>query len=131
MDINYTRMGSNVQNDLRSSYRYGDNGGKYPFKYSGDAVRGNGRYNRFKMAETIKLLNILGLTVYIMGFLANLGNLVSVTLGIVGIIWCVIRCLRAYEEYLIRKIDRMERQNGYDRELKKSKEFTEQKKPIK
>lgn len=124
-------MGSNVQNDLRRSYRYGDNGGKYPFKYSGYAVRGNGRHNRFKMAETIKLLNILGLTVYIMGFLANLGNLVSVTLGVIGIAWGIIRCLRAYEEYLIRKIDRLERQNGYDRELKKSKEFPEQKKPIK
>lgn len=124
-------MGSNVQNDIRSSYRNGNNGGKYPFKYSGYTVRGNGRYNRFKMAETIKILNILGLTVYIMGFLANLGNLVSVTLGIIGIAWGIIRCLRAYEEYLIRKIDRMERQNGYDRDLKKHKEFPEQEKPIK
>jgi hypothetical protein len=115
-------MGSNVQNDLRSSYRYGDSSGGYHGKHSGDAVRNSGRYNRFKMAETLKLLNILGLTVYIMGFLANLGNLVSVTLGIIGIAWGVIRCLRAYEEYLIRKIDRMERQNGYDKEYKKPKE---------
>jgi hypothetical protein len=130
MDINYTRMGSNVQNDLRSSYRYGNNGGKYPFKYSGHAVRGNGRYNRFKMAETIKILNILGLTVYLMGILANLGNLVSVTLGIIGIAWGIIRCLRAYEEYLIRKIDRMERQNGYDKEYKKPKQIPKTNEPV-
>lgn len=124
-------MGSNVQDDLRSSYRNGNNGRKYPFKYSGYALRSSGRYNRFKMAETIKLLNILGLTVYLMGFLANLGNVISVTLGVIGIAWGVIRCLRAYEEYLIRKIDRMERQNGYDKEYKKGKEFPEQKKSIK
>lgn len=83
------------------------------------------------MAETLKILNILGLTVYIMGILANLGNLVSVTLGIIGIAWGIIRCLRAYEEYLIRKIDRMERQNGYEKEYKKGKEFPDKKKPIK
>lgn len=124
-------MGSNVQDDLRNSYRYGHNGGKYPFKYSGYAFRSNGRHNRFKMAETLKILNILGLTVYIMGILANLGNLVSVTLGIIGIAWGIIRCLRAYEEYLIRKIDRMERQNGYEKEYKKGKEFPDKKKPIK
>lgn len=131
MDTNNTRMGSNIQNDLRNSYRYGNNGGEYYFKHSGNIVRGSGRNNRFKMAETLKLLDILGFTMLVMGFLANLGNVVSVTAGAVGIAWGVIRCLRAYEEYRIKKIERMERENGYRRDLHKAKEFPLQKKPIK
>lgn len=83
------------------------------------------------MAETLKLLDILGLSMLIMGLFANLGNIISVTAGVVGIAWGVIRWLRAYEEYRIKKIERKEREDGYHRDLKKSKDFPEQKKPIK
>jgi hypothetical protein len=121
MDTKNTRMGSNVQANLRSSYHDGNNAGEHAFKHSGHVVRGSGGHNRTKMAEAIKLLNILGLSVYILGLFANLGNIISVTLGAVGIAWGIIRCFRAYEEYLIRKIDRMERENGYNQAYPKPK----------
>lgn len=66
------------------------------------------------MAETLKwMANTLGLTIYILGFLANLGNIISVTLGVVGVAAAVIKAFKLYEDYLIRKIERKERERDF------------------
>lgn len=103
-------MGSNLENDLHRFGRNRDNEGKYPFKYYGYTVRNSNRYNRFKMAEIAKIVfNYLGLTVYILGILANLNNIISVTLGFIGIAFAIVKLLTAYENYLMKRIDRKER----------------------
>lgn len=68
------------------------------------------------MADALKwMANTLGLTIYILGFLANLGNIISVTLGVIGIAVAIVKCLKLYEDYLIRKIDRRERERDYNK----------------
>lgn len=104
-------MGSNLENDLHRHDRNGNSEGKYPFKYYGYAVRSSNRYNRFKMAEIAKMVfNYLGLAVYIMGILANLNNIISVTLGFIGIGFGIIKALSAYETYLMKRLDRKDRE---------------------
>ncbi len=106
-------MGSNLENDLHRPDRNRNNEGKYPFKYYGYAVRSSHRNNRTKMAEIAKIVfNYLGLVVYIMGILANLNNIISVTLGFIGIGFGIIKALTAYENYLIKRIDRKEREDS-------------------
>lgn len=104
-------MGSNLENGLHRPNRNKHGEGKYPFKYNGYAIRNYNRNNRTKMAEIAKIIfNFLGLTVYIMGILANLNNIISVTLGFVGIAFLFIKILTAYENYLIKRMDRKERE---------------------
>lgn len=112
MDIKRFDMGSNLENDIRRPDSNRSNEGKYPFKYNGYAIRNYNRNNRTKMAEIAKIVfNYLGLTVFILGIFANLGNIISVTMGFVGIVWGVIRVLKLYEDYLIRKIERKNMEN--------------------
>lgn len=118
LDIKCSDMGSNMENDIHRPGRNGTGGGKYPFKYYGYAVRNSNRYNRTKMAEIAKMVfNYLGLTVYILGILANLNNVISVTLGFVGIAFGFVKILTAYENYLMKRMDRRDRE-----ETKKIKE---------
>jgi cytochrome c biogenesis protein CcdA len=64
------------------------------------------------MAEIAKVVfNYLGLAVYIMGIFANLNNIISVTLGFVGIAFGVVKILIAYENYLMKRIDRKEKES--------------------
>lgn len=113
MDFKRSDMGSNLENDLHRPDRDRGHGGKYPFKYYGYAVRNSNRYNRFKMAEIAKIVfNYLGLAVYIMGILANLNNIISVTLGFIGIGFGIVKLLTAYENYLMKRIDRRERNDN-------------------
>lgn len=70
------------------------------------------------MAEIAKMVfNYLGITVYILGILANLNNVISVTLGFVGIAFGFVKILTAYENYLMKRMDRRDRE-----ETKKIKE---------
>lgn len=118
LDIKRSYMGSNLENDIHRPDRNRSNQGKYPFKYYGYAVRDHHRNNRFKMAEIAKIVfNYLGLTVYILGILANLNNIISVTLGFVGIAFGLVKILTAYENYLMKRMDRRDREG-----LKKIKE---------
>lgn len=110
MDYKGSNMGSDLQNDVRRPYSNGSIERKHSFKHNGDAIRHNHWHNRFKMAEAIKLLDALGLTVYILAILANLGNVISITMGVIGIAWAVIKTLKMYEDYIIRKIERKEKQ---------------------
>lgn len=81
--------------------------GVYPYSW----------YNNIKMADALKwMANTLGLTVYILGFLANLGNIISVTLGVIGVAVAVVKCLKLYEDYLIRKIERRERERDFKKQ---------------
>lgn len=65
------------------------------------------------MAEIAKIVfNYLGVVVYVMGILANLNNIISVTLGFIGIGFGIIKALTAYEHYLMKRIDRKEREGN-------------------
>lgn len=71
------------------------------------------------MGEGVKVfLNTIGFTTFIMGILANINNLLSVALGCVGIVWGIVKCLEKYEDYQLKRLDRIERENADKRKRK-------------
>ena len=76
-------------------------------------------HNRYKLA--FKFLNYLGLTTYLFGILANINNLLSVLLAIVGIVWVVLKCLEKNEDWRLKKWERQQREKEYEERKKKSK----------
>lgn len=114
-------MDSNFQ---RTVHNIGGNGYRVRaqnYQRDWDFIHYLSRHNNAKMAETVKyMLNALGISIYILGILANLSNIVSVTLGVVGLAYAIIRAFKAYEDYLIRKIERMERQRDYKNNVKRT-----------
>lgn len=70
-------------------------------------VRTNlGIYSK-KMGEiTAKLLNILGITGAIFGFIANLPNAISVAIGLMSVLWLTYRILEKREDWLMKRSQR-------------------------
>lgn len=64
------------------------------------------------MGESVKvLLNTIGLTTFIMGILANINNLLSVLLACIGIVWGIVKCLEKWEDYQLKKWERLQKQD--------------------
>lgn len=70
--------------------------------------RTNYRLYSKKMGEITGkfLLNILGITTTIWGFLSNLPNPVSILLGIVSLMWATYKMLEKREDWLYRRSER-------------------------
>lgn len=67
--------------------------------------------NHIQMGESVKvLLNTIGLTTFIMGILANINNLLSVLLACIGIVWGIVKCLEKWEDYQLKKWERLQKQ---------------------
>ena len=88
-------------------------------KFDGRVVHiGTKRYSN-RMGEIIKaVFNTVGVTTYILGILTNLNNLVSVLLGIVGFVFGVIKVFHALEVYRMKRIDRLEKEDNYNKKSK-------------
>lgn len=81
------------------------------------------------MAESIfeKILNIFGLSVYIIGIVANwFSNMnvgLSILLGVVGLVWASFRALKMKEDWLVRKIERRSMQRKEKETLERKNKF--------
>lgn len=66
------------------------------------------------MGETVKfLVNTIGGTVFLMGIITNLNNWIAIALGAAGFGYAVFRALRERENWLIRRVERKERERDY------------------
>lgn len=93
----------------------GDKGKRFS-KSHGIVIHGGIGHNRIKMGEIVKVFfNILGAMTFIAGILANLDNIVSVLLGIIGAGYGVFQALSAREAWLIKRVDRKEREDAYNK----------------
>lgn len=75
-------------------------------------VRKNGRKMFF---------NILGGFIYILGILANLDNVMSVTLGVIGVGYAVVKLFTAIDNQMIKRIHRKKEQAEYKKYLEDKK----------
>ena len=81
-------------------------------KHNGGVIYGNVRVHGMDMGEAIKyFINIGGITAAVLGFLANLGNFISVALGVVGFLYGCAKAAKMYEDYRYRKAERMEKEH--------------------
>lgn len=111
-------MHSNFQTGLHNFNNNKHRQREYDSKHSWDGVHSYRWYNNIKMADALKwMANSLGLSIFILGILANLGNIISVTLGVIGIAVAFVKCLKLYEDYLIRKIERKERERDFKNKI--------------
>lgn len=107
-------MHSGAQTHLRNP---GDDRGskiKRALDHNGLFFRNSFRLHNRKMGEiTAKLLNLLGATGVIFAFLANLPNAISVSLGMMMLVWLGFRVLKMREDWLMRRSERRvhEREN--------------------
>lgn len=122
-------MGSNLQNGLHDfsgseSYRAATIS-----KRDGSDIYNTHKHNNPKMAESIfeKILNIFGLSVYIIGIVANwFSNMnvgLSILLGVVGLVWASFRALKMKEDWLVRKIERRSMQRKEKETLERKNKF--------
>lgn len=105
-------MGSNFQTDIHGF------GGSESYRTAAISKRDGSnlyrinKHNNSKMAETIaaKILNIFGLSVYILGvfanFFASMNTGLSLCLGLVGLAWMFFRALKMREDWIIRKMEK-------------------------
>lgn len=103
---------------LETSVRsFGDrsvNPEKRSAQFHGPFIHSGNNHNNNKMGEVVKVLaNTLGGTVFIMGIIANLNNWIAIALGAAGFGFAVYRCLKERENWLIRKIERKERERSF------------------
>lgn len=84
-------------------------------QFNGAVIHSGNKRNNSKMGEAFKtFLNTIGFTAYLMGILVNLNNWISVALGALGVGFAIIKLLHAYEVYMIKRIDRKERERSFD-----------------
>jgi hypothetical protein len=57
-----------------------------------------------------KVINAIGLTALLFGFIANLDNKLSILLGLLSACWLVFRALKERENWLFRKAERLEKE---------------------
>lgn len=89
-------------------------------KRNGYVVHGGVRVHSMDMGEAIKyFLNVGGIAAFIFGFLANLGNFVSVALGVVGFLYGCAKAAKMYEDYRFRKVERMEKEHHVKKLIKR------------
>jgi hypothetical protein len=75
------------------------------------------------MGEAIKyFINVGGVMAIIFGFLANLGNFISVALGVVGFLYGCARAAKMYEDYRFRKAERIEKEHHVNDKIKRPRE---------
>lgn len=67
------------------------------------------------------VFNILGFIVYVIGILANLDNVMSVTLGVVGVGYAVVKLFTAIDNQMIKRIQRKKEQAEYKKYLEEKK----------
>lgn len=65
--------------------------------------------------------NILGGFIYILGILANLDNVMSVTLGVIGVGYAVVKLFTAIDNQIIKRIHRKKEQAEYKKYLEDKK----------
>lgn len=65
--------------------------------------------------------NILGGFIYILGILANLDNVMSVTLGVIGVGYAVVKLFTAIDNQMIKRIHRKKEQAEYKKYLEDKK----------
>lgn len=92
-------------------------------KPDGSVVYGSFRGSNNKMGEAAKIaLNIAGLSAYIMGIFTNWNNFISILLGVVGLLYAVIKCAKEMEDYRYRKVERMEKEHHVNKLIKRKDE---------
>lgn len=89
-------------------------------KHHGYVVHDSVRFHSMDMGEAIKyFINVGGIAAIIFGFLANLGNFISVALGVVGFLYGCAKAAKMYEDYRIRRAERREIEHKVKEYLKK------------
>jgi hypothetical protein len=93
----------------------------YTRKFNWFSIHRGRSNNNIQMGETIKVMaNLLGATTFILGILANLNNLLSVALACVGVVWGIVKCLEKYEDYQLKKWERLQREDEKKRKIRKA-----------
>lgn len=113
MGTNNTRMGNDRENDIHATSDNRLYTGKPNDKHYWNLIHHSGWNNYFQMAEIKLLLHYMGFGAYILGILANLGNIVSFTMGLVGLAWAFFMMLKKQEDWKIRKIERKEMERDF------------------
>lgn len=109
-----TVLGSNGKVGLSGSGNMSGNKGKRWSKSDGSIVHVGIKRNHTEMGEIAKaMVNTLGWMTLIAGVLANLDNALSILLGVVALAFGVVKFLDGRESWLIKRVDRMEREDKY------------------
>lgn len=83
-------------------------------QFDGDTVHLSNKRNNSKMGEAFKTLaNTIGITAWLMGVIANFNNWIGLALGAAGFGFAVFRCLKERENWLIRRVERKERERNF------------------
>lgn len=62
------------------------------------------------------MFNILGVSailIYIGGILVNLNHIVTVTMGVIGIAYAIVKLVQSNDERIIKRIERQKQQQEY------------------
>jgi len=108
-------MRSNIQVRVPTGGSDRNDKSEYGSQPNGSIVHGRTKRNYPSMEQIGKIAaNLLGGTAAIFAFITNLDNVISWMLGFIGIVWAVINARIKYEDYRIKKIDRLEREEKYN-----------------
>lgn len=116
---------SGIQVDIHPRVNNGADTAKRFRKLDGSISNRNLQRNNSKMGESVQnIINTLGLSSLIFGFIVNFDNVLGWLMGTVGLVWGIIRCMHAHENLLIRRLRRkqMERDYKANRDLQEEEE---------